>query len=153
MSIFENYEIFAIYQALNLNKLSNDTRIIEIEMLATFKEKKMMYISYYFLCFFTIYFAHYLKTSLADLGYLLLWCVTYILSNSAVVKNTNFLKYCPQWLFNSNYRYVCRCHCTRWIGYRGVFCKWLGVRVYGLQISNIPSTFPWHMCVFLIVRS
>ena len=44
-------------------------------------EKILVYISYYVLYYFTSYFAQYLKISLADIRYLLLWCVTYLKQN------------------------------------------------------------------------
>ena len=71
MSTFENYEIFALSKS-EFNKLSNDTRFIKRKCYFWSYEKKMVYISILSL-YFTIYFAPYLKTSLADLW----WCVTF----------------------------------------------------------------------------
>ena len=71
ISTFENYEIFALSKS-EFNKLSNDTRFIKRKCYFWSYEKKMVYISILSL-YFTIYFAPYLKTSLADLW----WCVTF----------------------------------------------------------------------------
>ena len=74
MSIFENYEIFAISKR-ELNKLSDDTN----HKIGSPEDMRKRVYFLLFSLFFIIYFAQYLKISLADIRYLLLWCVTYIL--------------------------------------------------------------------------
>ena len=59
-----------------LNKLSNDTKVIQIEALQLKIWQKDSVYFLLFPLFLTIYFAQYLKTSLADIKYILLWCVT-----------------------------------------------------------------------------
>ena len=74
MSIFENMRL----SKRQLNKLSKDIKLLRIEvLLLKIWEKDWLYFVLFSL-FFTIYFAQYLKTSLADIRYLLLWCVTYM---------------------------------------------------------------------------
>ena len=72
MSIFEIYEIFAIAKWV-LNKLSNDIRTITIEaLLLKIWEKDGAYFLLFSLFFLQSILLNNLKTSLADIRYLLL---------------------------------------------------------------------------------
>ena len=73
-STFDNIKNFASKR--KINKLSNYTRFKRLNCyLWRYEQKDGVYFLLLSL-FFTIYFAQYLKTSLADIRYLLLWCVT-----------------------------------------------------------------------------
>ena len=56
--IFERYENFSVSKR-NSNKLSNDTKLMDIELL--------LFFFFLFSLYFSSYFAQYLKISLADI--------------------------------------------------------------------------------------
>ena len=75
---FWENEIFALSKK-QLNKLSNDTKHTEIELLLLKIWEKVGVFFLLLSLYFTSYFAQYLKISLADIRYLLLWCISFVM--------------------------------------------------------------------------
>ena len=77
MSIFERYEIVALSKR-QLNKLSNDTKRIKIELLllyfCKYAKKRIVYFLIIILLVFYKLFCPISQNNFADMMYLLLWC-------------------------------------------------------------------------------
>ena len=69
MSIFERYEICTLSKR-QLNKLSDDTKLIIIELLLLQNEEKYGLFFLLFSLYFTRYFAQFLKISLTDISHI-----------------------------------------------------------------------------------